>query len=162
MISKFLDYFEKVIMVVLSILLFSIIAILFWQVFTRYAFKSPSIWFEEYARYTSICVTIISYGIVIRNRSMIRIDMLDSFFKENSVWEKMHKLYVLAAEMAFAIIMLVSCNKLLPIAYRRIITGLRIKMYWAYLPFVIGTIIAVIFILERCYRVLKNRDKILL
>lgn len=158
MITKLLDNFEKIIMSVLSLLLLSIIVILFWQVFTRYAFKSPSIWFEEYARYASICVTIVSYGIVIRDKSTIRIDMLDSLFVQNSIWNKLYKIYIMVAELAFAVIMLVSCDRILPVAYRRLITGLKIRMYWAYLPFLIGTIIAIIFIVERCYNILVNKD----
>ena len=158
MIRKILNNFERIVMSVVSLLLLSIIVILFWQVFTRYAFKSPSIWFEEYARYASICVTIVSYGLVIRHRSLIRIDMLDSLFPRNSILEKIHKIYLLSAEMAFAVIMFVSCNKILPIAYRRLITGMQIRMYWVYLPFLVGTAIAMIFLIERGVNVLCNKD----
>ncbi len=59
-----------------SILFFLIGGMITYEVVARYVFLSPTIWAEEMSRFVQIWGTYLAAGYVLRNRELIRIELL--------------------------------------------------------------------------------------
>ncbi len=156
--KKILNGIEKVCLIVMSILLAAVIAVLFYQVISRYLFSSSSIWIEEFARYGNVWITIILFGVVIRKDENIRVDILDVLLKRKPVFLKVNAFFIKLMELTFSVVLLISILELLPAAKNRIIPGLGFPMYYVYLSFVIGSVLSIIYILEKTILMIINNS----
>ena len=133
----------------MSLLLVTIIVVLFYQVLSRKLFNSSTVWIEEFARYGNVWITLILFSIVIRRDDNIRVDILDRFFKKRPVLYKTNLLFIKLMELIFSFVLLRSILELLPAAQKRTIPGLGISMAYIYLSFVIGSVLCMIYIVEK-------------
>lgn len=148
--KKILDMIENICLRAMSVLLVAVIGVLFYQVVSRYLFSSSSIWIEEFARYGNVWVTVILFGVVIRRKDNIRVDILEStVMKNRPVLLKLNELFITVMEMIFCLVLLKSILELIPAARNRIIPGLGFSMFYIYLSFIIGSLICIIYLIER-------------
>ena len=133
----------------MSLLLVTIIVVLFYQVLSRKLFNSSTVWIEEFARYGNVWITLILFSIVIRRDENIRVDILDRFFRKRPVIYMINLLFIKLMELIFSFVLLRSILELLPKAQKRIIPGLGISMAYIYLSFVIGSVLCMIYIVEK-------------
>ena len=148
--KKVLDLIENICLRMMSVLLVAVIGVLFYQVVSRYLFNSSSIWIEEFARYGNVWITVILFGVVIRRKDNIRVDILEStVMKNRPVLLKLNELFITLMEMIFCLVLLKSILELIPAARNRIIPGLGFSMFYIYLSFIIGSVICIIYLIER-------------
>lgn len=73
-VIKWLDeHFEETILVILLVVIASIMML---QIFMRYIINSSLPWPEEFARYCYIWTAFFSVGLTIRNRTILRVDIV--------------------------------------------------------------------------------------
>ena len=60
------NYLVKIVEVLMVLMLVIMMCTLFWQVFTRFVIKIPSIWTEEIARYSFIYMTMLGAALGVR------------------------------------------------------------------------------------------------
>lgn len=73
-VIKWLDeHFEETILVMLLIVIASVMML---QIFMRYIMNSSLPWPEEFARYCYVWTAFFSVGLTIRNRTILRVDIV--------------------------------------------------------------------------------------
>ncbi|MBL6929135.1 MAG: TRAP transporter small permease [Rhodospirillales bacterium] len=73
---NFIDRLSDVCGKVAALLFFVIGGMITYEVIVRYVFLSPTIWAEEIARFVQIWGTYLAAGYVLRNRNLIKIELL--------------------------------------------------------------------------------------
>lgn len=73
---KFIDRISDICGKLSAAMFFTIGGMITYEVIVRYVFLSPTIWAEEISRFVQIWATYLAAGYVLRNRNLIKIELL--------------------------------------------------------------------------------------
>lgn len=150
---RLLNALERASIAATSFLLVLVTVVLSIQVFTRYVLDSSTPWSEELARYSIVWLTLLTQGVVIRRFEEIRVDILEHYLAQRGIPARFLGIFLLALEVAFIVILVVSAIRLLPTARTQMITGLQVPLSYVIWGFVFGPVLALPFLFERIYDV---------
>lgn len=160
-LKSFFDRLNTVLNIVMASFLLVSIVVIGIQVFTRYVLSYTPPWSEELARYLNVWITMLGIGVVLRRNEHIRLDYLDTVLKEKgkkTAKSIMDGLSILLTSV-FLIFLAYGGFKILNAAARQIAPGLKISMVFIYYAVPIGSIIAILYILEKIIIAIHNKNK---
>lgn len=146
-LRKTLDAIEKGISYSMVFLMFVGLMVIGVQVFTRYILNSSTPWSEELSRYINVVSTLAVIGLVTRSEEHIRMDFFDN--KLSKKGKIVLGLFSLILEAVFITAILISIIKLLPIANRQMLPGLKIPMSIIFVVSGVGISAAILFCIEK-------------
>lgn len=135
--------------------LFSILTIaVFFQVVSRYIFRSPFPWPEELARLMFVWLSLLGAAIGLKYSSHFKIDYFINFFpkKIKAILEILIDIFLLFLVIYWGWI----GNKTLNTASNQLYAALRISMVWLYLAIPVSCSLMFLFLLIRIYHKIKN------
>lgn len=144
--------FEEILMMTA---LSSIVIVMFLQVIMRYVFKASLSWSDEFSRYCFIWLTFLGMSYAIKNRSHIRIDILETFIP---VLKKPFEYIGDAFFLAFAIYMLKPALTSLNLLWntKQTSPAMEFPMFYVYISLFLGFILIIIRIVEKYFVKLLN------
>lgn len=74
-IAKAYEFLLKIIMALLSIVMFGLVCTTTWQVLSRYVTDAPQMWPTDIAAYALVFLTFLGMGVLLRDDGHIRIDI---------------------------------------------------------------------------------------
>lgn len=146
--------------VMASFLLVSIVVIGL-QVFTRYVLNYTPPWSEELARYLNVWITMLGIGVVLRRNEHIRLDYLETRLEEGGrkTLKQIMDGSTIILTSVFLVFLTYGGFKILKAASRQIAPGLKIPMIVVYLAVPIGSIIAILYTIEKIFEAVCDKDK---
>lgn len=151
--KRLLDKLELALISVASLLLFVVMVVLAIQVYARYVLAASTPWSSEIARYGTVWITMIVWGVVSRRSQEIRVDFLEHYVP-GVVFNKATSVLFKILELIFAIVLAFSAVELMPIAGTQKLVGLGMPMTVVIWAFSIGPLLAVPFLLEGAYNLI--------
>ncbi|MDR1316407.1 MAG: TRAP transporter small permease [Spirochaetales bacterium] len=149
MVKKILDIIEKILMVIMGILLGVMTAIIFYQVFLRYAFSSANPWADELARYAMIWAIMLAAPVGFRKYRHIRIDVFIRYVSEKP--RKIIDLFMYILELAFLVVMLCAGISICGKVARQVSVGLGLPIPIMYMSVAVSAGLSIVFILENIF-----------
>lgn len=150
------ENFEKVI---LSFLVFAIVAVMLLQIVCRYIFNNSLIWSEEFCRYCYVYFMLIGTSLAVKEGSALRVDAVASLLPKK------------AREILGVVVDIITFLMLLYLLYWSIPTvkmmyqkggaspAMNLPMYILYMSLPIGFALSVFRYLQMFYRKLRNAGK---
>jgi C4-dicarboxylate transporter DctQ subunit len=156
MLSKIINALQKMANGLASLFLAALCFLLFTQVFMRYVIQHSLAWSEELNRYMFVWVIFLGINLGIHNDIQIKIDFLDTVFKEK-ILTLIHFLQYLLSLVA-VVACLVSSIYLIDIGFLAKSTILRIPMWIVYLVLPFGCALCVIEICRKIFVFVGGRN----
>ena len=156
MIIKILDAFESLLKFICTVMMGSIVVILFYAVVMRYLFHRPPAWSMELSRYIFLWMIMLCATLVTREGSHIRMNFLLSLLpiQIRFVWVTVMRLIMLG----FCFIMVQYGCKIFPIVADACSPTLNISMGYMYISIPIGGLLMGLFFLELLIRSFIDRE----
>ncbi|MHB1391520.1 MAG: TRAP transporter small permease [Clostridia bacterium] len=153
-VIKWLDeHFEETIMVGLLVVI-SVVMLL--QIFMRYIVNSSLPWPEEFTRYCYIWTAFLSVGLTIRNRTILRVEIVTSFFPKiaQKIIEVIAQAFI---TVFFGMFFIYSIDvvRILKVSGQTS-PALRLPMYLVYLATSFGFLMATIRGIQAMYKAIKG------
>jgi len=144
---------NKALSAVMATFLFMAMVAIGYQVFTRYILNFTPPWTEELARYSSIWITMLGIGVVLRRREHIKIDYLETILTEKGMLKSRLLLEVVNTTVTsiFLVFLVYGGVKILKAAARQTAPGLKLSLLFVYIAIPIGCLFALLFIIERIF-----------
>jgi len=142
--KKFLD---STINMAVIILMFSLVIVVFSQVFSRYALNHPLIWSEELARYLFIWIVFLSSVVVFRENRHMGVDFFVGMLSPNK--QRVVKKITNVIIFSFMILILYVSPQIIKITFRQTSPTLDLPMGVIYLAFPVSLGLMVIEMLFR-------------
>ncbi|MFC2161543.1 TRAP transporter small permease [Acidobacteriota bacterium] len=127
---------------VIFFLFIVLVAVVFYQVLSRYAFNNPPSWTEELARYCQVWIILLTSSICIRKGSHLAVDYLSHKFSQriNFIIQVFnHLLVILYVSVVFVFGM-----KLMLVGRYQISPALQINMLFVYIIFPLSGILMLV------------------
>jgi TRAP-type C4-dicarboxylate transport system permease small subunit len=156
MLNKIINASQKIANGLASLFLAALCFLLFMQVFMRYVIQQSLAWSEELNRYMFVWVIFLGINLGIRADIQIKIDLLDTVFKEKALII-LHLLQYLLSLIA-VIACLVSSIYLIDLGFLAKSTILRIPMWAVYLVLPFGCALCVIEICRKIFILLSGKN----
>jgi TRAP-type C4-dicarboxylate transport system permease small subunit len=161
----FLGALDRILSVLAVVLAAILVLVLFFQVVTRYVFGQPSVWSEELAVSLFPWLAMIAIPLGFRRGEHLTLDL---FSKRYSPRMRRVMSIVLCAltVVTFAIIGYLAVQ-LLPAGDRQLLAGIHqglgipAKQSWIYLAVPVGSLLSIVFAIERLVLVLRGKVTIL-
>ncbi len=153
MIRRLNDHVERVIRVVQIFLFAAMIGLVSYEVVMRYVFNAPTVWSESAARLCMVWLVVLGMNLAIRHGDHIRVD----FFVDNASprWQAILAAVRIIVVAIVTLILIYAGYKIAVANWTQIASGIRIPVFWKYIVVPIGSVIALLFLLERVF----ERDK---
>lgn len=148
--EKFLNKLEKVILFISGILIIVMIAAIAWQVILRYGFKSANAWCEELARYSLLCIVMLTAPIGLRRGRHVRVDTFVEMMPK-SVQAFLDVLMDILM-MVYTVGLFVGCSTLIGNPSKQYSPGLHLDQAYLYGMIAFGCILMIIYMLDTIYQ----------
>jgi TRAP-type C4-dicarboxylate transport system permease small subunit len=153
-VIKWLDeHFEETILVVLLIVIATVMLL---QIFMRYIVNSSLPWPEEFARYCYIWTAFFSVGLTIRNRTILRVDIVTSLLPKviQRIIEVLVQVFI---TVFFGVLFYYSLSVIKMMqASGQTSPALRLPMYLVYLCTSLGFFVATIRGAQATFKAIKG------
>lgn len=157
MITKALDWLERIVELVAVLALAVVVVAVSWQVIARYVTEASTAWAPELAQIAFVWCALLAIPIGVRRSKHL---MIDVWFAVKNTW-----IQVAVSTAAAAIVVGVSATlayfgyDMLGIAMSRKLPGLGIAAGWANLAVPVGFGLCVVFGLEAWWKDIRSRLK---
>jgi TRAP-type C4-dicarboxylate transport system permease small subunit len=156
MLNKIINTSQKIANGLASLFLAALCFLLFMQVFMRYVIQQSLAWSEELNRYMFVWVIFLGINLGIRADIQIKIDLLDTIFREKAL-TILHFLQYLLSLIA-VIACLFSSIYLIDLGFLAKSTILRIPMWVVYLVLPFGCALCIIEICRKIFILLSGKN----
>jgi TRAP-type C4-dicarboxylate transport system permease small subunit len=162
-LKKFYDRINTTLTVVMASFLIIATLAIGLQVFTRYVLNFTPPWTEELARYSNIWITMLGIGAVLRRKGHIKLDFLETVLTEKGKLKSKLALDMINTTVTtiFLTFLVYGGFKILKAAARQTAPGLQISLVAIYIAVPIGSLFALLFIIEQIVNsILRKREQI--
>lgn len=152
--EKFINLLERGKTVFITILLFSLLIVVFLQIFTRFVLLKPLMWTEEVARFCFIWLIFMGASINVRKRAHFALDLFSSKLSPRSRIYLSFLIQILVGIFAFSLLILGWI--FFKVGINRISPTIDISMAYIYAAIPLAGIFMLIYIIESIYKEIKR------
>ena len=145
-ISTISDMINKLISKVVILLLFFLSLLLGVAVFYRYALNDSIYWSNEVARYLLVYIVFLGSTMAHKHKNHIRIDMIFSIISSKT--KRIVDIFIGVLFVAFWIMIIVGCMKLLPLFMMQTTATLGIPFAYAFAALPISAVIWILYCVD--------------
>jgi len=153
-VEKFINLLERGKTVFITILLFSLLIVVFLQIFTRFVLLKPLMWTEEVARFCFIWLIFMGASINVRKRAHFALDLFSSKLSPRSRIYLSFLIQILVGIFAFSLLILGWI--FFKVGINRISPTIDISMAYIYAAIPLAGIFMLIYIIESIYKEIKR------
>ena len=148
--EKLLNTLERVILFISGILMIVMIATITWQVILRYGFKSANAWCEELARYSLLCIVMLTAPIGLRRGRHVRVNFFVEMLPKKA--QAVLDIIMDILMMAYTVGLFIGSITLMSNPSKQYSPGLHLDQMYLYAMIAFGCILLAIFMLDTVYR----------
>jgi len=152
--EKFINGLEKSKTIFITILLFSLLIIVFLQVFTRFVILKPLTWTEEVARFCFIWLIFMGASINVRKRAHFALDLFSS--KLTPGYRVFLRLLIYSLVGIFALSLTILGWIFFKVGIIRLSPTIDISMAYIYAAIPLSGIFILLYLIEAAYKEIKR------
>jgi TRAP-type C4-dicarboxylate transport system permease small subunit len=151
---RFIDYLEKTKTIFITVLMFSLLVVVFLQIFTRFILLKPLMWTEEVARFCFIWLIFVGASINVRKRAHFALELFSSKLSPRSRIYITFLIHTLVG--IFALSLLVLGWTFFKVGIIRVSPTIDISMAYVYAAIPLSGIFMLIYTIESIYKEVKR------
>jgi len=148
--EKFLNKLEKVILFISGLLIIVMIAAIAWQVILRYGFKSANAWCEELARYSLLCIVMLTAPIGLRRGRHVRVDTFVEMLPKKV--QAFLEILMDILMMVYTVGLFVGCTTLISNPSKQYSPGLHLDQAYLYGMIAFGCVLMMVYMIDTIYQ----------